>query len=117
MWSNGDVYHGSFLNGMKHGIGKWQSGDEFYSGRWKFNKPEGQGYIRSSLSEYNGDIKNGYKHGQGIELFHNGDRYEGMYSNGKPEGQGTYAWTNGSIYKGEFKIGLRYGHGVWQYGS
>lgn len=50
IWANGDVYHGCFVNGMKHGIGKWQSGDEFYSGTWKFNKPEGQGYIKSSLS-------------------------------------------------------------------
>jgi len=35
---------------MKHGSGKWQSGGEFYSGNWKFNKPEGQGYIKSENS-------------------------------------------------------------------
>jgi len=50
VWPNGDVYHGVFVNGMKHGQGKWQSGDEFYSGSWKYNKPEGQGFIRSALS-------------------------------------------------------------------
>jgi hypothetical protein len=27
IWGNGDVYHGAFVSGMKHGLGKWQSGD------------------------------------------------------------------------------------------
>lgn len=27
IWNNGDLYHGSFVSGMKHGIGKWQSGE------------------------------------------------------------------------------------------
>lgn len=45
-------------------------------------------------------MRNGYKHGNGVELFNNGDRYEGNYSNGKPEGNGSYFWSNGSIYKG-----------------
>jgi len=27
IWTNEDIYHGSFVNGMKHGQGKWQSGE------------------------------------------------------------------------------------------
>ncbi len=65
LWNNGDFFLGSFVNGMKHGKGKWQAGEDIYYGDWKFNKPEGEGCIKSSLSEYNGDVKSGYKHGLG----------------------------------------------------
>jgi hypothetical protein len=57
---------GSLVNGMKHGKGKWQSGDDYYEGMWKLNKPEGVGKIQTAVSEYEGDVKNGYKHGKGI---------------------------------------------------
>ena len=28
MWRNGDIFHGVFVNGMKHGYGKWESGND-----------------------------------------------------------------------------------------
>lgn len=66
MWRNGDIFHGVFVNGMKHGYGKWESGNDYYDGLWKFNKPEGEGKIHTKTSDYEGEIKNGYKHGRGI---------------------------------------------------
>jgi hypothetical protein len=39
VWKNGDMYIGGLVNGMKHGKGKWQSGDDYYDGVWKLNKP------------------------------------------------------------------------------
>ena len=78
---------------------------------WKWNKPEGEGKIHTHLSDYDGLVKNGYKHGYGVEIFANGDRYEGQYANGKPEGDGKYFWANGAMYKGQFKNGMRFGYG------
>lgn len=75
LWKNGDLFMGSFVNGMKHGQGRWESGTDYYEGTWKLNRPEGFGKIHSSASEYEGDVRNGYKHGRGLEIFANGDRY------------------------------------------
>ena len=63
---------------------------------------------------YEGQFKNGLKHGEGREYFNNGDVYTGQYTNGLPEGHGEYIWSNKSNYKGEFKQGLRYGFGCWK---
>lgn len=54
------------------------------------------------------------KHGQGSDIFANGDCFTGTYVQGKPEGQGQYKWKNGSIYIGEFKDGLKHGKGKWK---
>lgn len=56
----------------------------------------------------------GLKHGNGKEVFKNGDRYTGSYVNGRPEGIGEYIWSKStSNYRGYFKNGLRHGQGVW----
>ena len=66
LWKNGDLFMGVFVNGMKHGLGKWESGSDYYEGTWKLNRPEGKGAIHTNISDYQGEIKNGYKHGRGI---------------------------------------------------
>lgn len=30
---------GGFINGMKHGVGRWESGKDYYEGTWKLNRP------------------------------------------------------------------------------
>lgn len=40
------------------------------------------------------------KHGRGVDIFYNGDRYNGEYKNGKPNGKGIYTWSNGSFFEG-----------------
>lgn len=53
------------------------------------------------------------KHGFGVEIFVNGDKYEGMYENDLPHGKGSYIWKDDSQnYNGEFKNGLRDGQGT-----
>ena len=46
MWteSNGDVYEGQFVDGLKEGFGVyiWASGSK-YEGNWKAGKKHGQG--------------------------------------------------------------------------
>lgn len=52
MWKNGDLFVGNFVNGMKHGMGKWESGSDYYEGSWKLNRPEGHGKIHTNNSDY-----------------------------------------------------------------
>lgn len=39
MWKNGDLFMGCFVNGMKNGTGRWESGRDYYEGTWKLNRP------------------------------------------------------------------------------
>jgi hypothetical protein len=39
---------------------------------------------------YAGEMQNDKKHGQGIEIIHDGGIYEGQFVNGKPEGMGKF---------------------------
>ena len=54
------------------------------------------------------------KHGQGTDIFANGDSFTGTYRGGKPDGYGQYRWKSGSVYIGEFKDGLKHGKGKWK---
>ena len=74
MYSNGEVYEGEWINGMKHGSGIWRGnkGDS-YIGEWKFGKADGYG-VHTWL--------NGKKKDNSITSFEliaisKGDRYEG----------------------------------------
>lgn len=62
--------------------------------------------------KYNGNVKNGLKHGKGIFLFDNGRRrYEGSFKNDKFNGQGTCYYANDTQYKGGWVDGLKHGYG------
>ncbi len=63
---------------------------------------------------YEGEWENDLKHGSGLEVLSNGNRYDGHFLNGKPEGVGTFTWTNGEVYEGEWKNGLKHGSGMWR---
>lgn len=56
------------------------------------------------------------KHGQGTDIFDNGDVYTGTYAYGKPCGFGQYKWANGATYIGHFLDGLKHGSGKWRKG-
>ena len=54
------------------------------------------------------------KHGQGTDVFCNGDSYTGEYVDGKPHGRGEYNWVTGACYSGEFYKGMKQGRGKWR---
>jgi hypothetical protein len=70
----------------------------------KFDYPDG--------SRYEGETKDGKRHGQGTWTRPDGTRYVGMWKNDKPEGQGTISWPDGRKYVGEWKAGKRHGYGT-----
>jgi len=57
------------------------------------------------------------KHGQGTNIFANGDSYIGEFKEGKPDGKGTFTSNDGSVYIGEYVQGLKQGKGKWRSGS
>ena len=76
--------------------------DEYsYAGDFMMGKFDGRGILEFTADKYQGDhyqgeFKNGLKHGFGMYFFSNGDKYVGEYQYGKREGKGTYAFSNGN---------------------
>ena len=42
----------------------------------------------------------------------NGDVYDGEFKDGKRHGHGVYTWSYGGVYDGEWKDGKQHGQGV-----
>lgn len=105
VWSNGDQFDGTLVNGKKEGKGKfsWSNGQR-YSGDWEHDIPNGKGVIIfTDGSRYEGDVKDGVPHGQGTTRFKHGDVYRGDWVRGRSHGHGRYTWANGSYWEGEFR--------------
>ena len=54
---------------------------------------------------YEGWFKDGFRNGQGIEIFTDGRNYKGEFQDGKRHGQGVVDFPNGDKYEGEWKDG------------
>src|SRR3972149_6175933 len=70
-------------------------------------------------SIYEGEVKDGKPHGQGILLSEKGDwiHYEGDFLEGLPNGLGIATRSDGAVYEGEFRKGVRHGKGVTNFTS
>src|SRR3989338_1189350 len=71
---------------------------------------------------FRGDFQAGKKHGKGIKVMPNGDRYAGEFANDYRHGKGVYVWGDktpwaGDRYEGEYLWDKRHGWGVFQWGS
>jgi len=72
-------------------------------------------FIGGQLEErYEGDLKQGWAHGEGIYTSKRGMRYEGSWENSMQNGKGTMQNPDGSIYQGEWKDGKPHGWGVYR---
>jgi hypothetical protein len=80
-------------------------------------------YMWAEGAIYDGDFKNGLKHGRGkwrknrAEV--NCNAYEGQYYMDKKQGVGTFVWSSGNQYRGEYHNDDREGFGEmkWTDGS
>ena len=68
-------------------------------------------------STYQGDIKDGKRHGIGVSVTDEGDVYKGSWVNDKPCGYGRYLQLNGDCYEGDIDDGKFHGFGKLQYGQ
>ena len=90
-----------------------------YKGDIKNNIPDGSGTITyADGSKYEGEFQNGWRNGQGIEYYKNGNpKYNGKWENDKYHGYGTYTELNGDKYTGDFQKGWRHGNGTLTYSN
>ena len=77
-----------------------------YEGEFKDGKKHGRGiYYESGRVEYDGEFKDGKMHGQVTKYYKNGNKeYEGKYKDDKMHGQGTYYYENGKKCFRPFQI-------------
>ena len=61
---------------------------------------------------YEGEWKQGKRHGYGIFNFKNGSKYKGYWKNGKISGKGTMIFNSNSRYEGEWINSYMHGFGI-----
>ena len=111
---DGNVYFGTLKYGLYNGSGTLSSPDNkyLYNGEWKDGLKHGQGQLITEAIKYSGKFENDLFSGtKGILCDQKGNIYEGDFLNGKFEGYGHYTMSNGDNYIGEFKNGLFDGKG------
>ncbi|OQV12330.1 putative Radial spoke head 1-like protein [Hypsibius exemplaris] len=68
------------------------------------------------VGEYNGERnERKQRHGQGITILPNGDRYKGQYVRNLRDGQGLYVFKGGARYEGAWRFGRKHGKGKFTY--
>lgn len=130
-------YEGEFLYGLRHGQGKHVYRKEVYEGEFKWDGRHGKGTLTSmdgsicrgewaegrqkghctvAGSEgsitYQGEFKDGKRHGHGRQFFDNGDHYDGGWREGFLHDRGTYYFCNGDKLHGVWEKGLSQGTGL-----
>jgi hypothetical protein len=71
--------------------------------------------IQGKNFKYDGQVKDGRKHGKGILIFSRGDKYDGQWENDQMHGQGTYSYADGEKYSGQWQNGRMHGKGTYTF--
>jgi uncharacterized caspase-like protein len=84
-----------------------------YRGAMRGTSLHGKGEYVSKAFKYQGEFLDGLKHGNGVYIWDNGDRYDGTFAQDRPDGRGKYHFANGDSYEGEVKAGVIVGRGSY----
>ncbi|CAL8306280.1 unnamed protein product [Lota lota] len=87
-WPDGSKYEGDYLNGLKHGKGRFT---------WK-----------------NGEVRD-YRHGEGFYSWPSGHKFTGKFYLNKKEGYGMKEFPDGSTFQGLYHAHQKFGPGVLTY--
>ena len=103
-YPDGTRYEGTFLNGMRDGMGKFYQEEHVYEGEWKSDMAFGKGLLLlSDGAKYEGYFKDGRFNGLGTYYYSDGSRYEGFFVNDIREGRGSFYTPDNDCYEGEWK--------------
>lgn len=108
LYEEDGVYEGTFVNGLKHGIGKKKfSSGRYYMGGWIEGYQSGYGEcIYEDGKHYIGQFYKNTINGLGKTIYPDGSKYDGEYENSISHGYGIKIFSNGYSYKGLFYEGL-----------
>ena len=105
-------------DGVPHGFGIWTGDDgSSYEGEWKDGLRHGNGIHIFDGCRYEGEWKDDFKCGHGEIVTANGFRYIGDWRGDHYHGKGTYHDPEGHTYEGEWKYGKSHGYGVVRYSA
>lgn len=112
---NGDIYEGSFVDGVPHGKGTFRySNGNNYKGYFETGKCHGRGLLKypdNNILEgqwSDGKLSEKVK----IRMF-NGDVFTGIWRESCKISKGTYTFSNGDSLEGEFRAGAYKGFGKY----
>ena len=104
-------YVGGCVNGLAQGRGK-AKGRDTYEGEFKQGNKHGKGiYTWANGDKYDGDYLDDRRNGKGTETYQNEGKYVGDWVKSKKTGKATWFYPNGSKYEGEFVNGSFNGFG------
>jgi len=120
MWTNGygvqGTYSGSFAKSSQqpHGFGRFEHAEvlEWYEGEFRQGEKHGKG--RTALANgdfYEGSFACGQEHGSGVKKFRDGRSFEGQFMHGEMA-HGEMIYKDGSTYIGGWMNGMRHGRGT-----
>jgi len=114
------IYVGSFVDGIRSGIGtlKYKDGNKF-TGEWEedVRRKGTMTYKDGPRVSYEGAYKEDKEDGKGKLEFRSGDRYEGLFEEGRMHGRGVYTHDKGDVYNGEFRNDMSNGIGKYTYAN
>ena len=117
-FEDGAVYVGSVVKGKPDGFGKCTfSNGVCYEGEWKNGVKHGKGYETYDNGYFKGEWVDGNRTGYGEHCWKNGTVYVGDVLNGVPHGKGKLTLPVGCSYDGEWKNGKKHGSGLYLWPS
>lgn len=93
----------------------YEKGEEIFfnyvENKYRYEEEYGE-VIFDERDRYNGDYKDGMKHGYGTMYFYNGDKYTGEWKKDNIEGYGIMYFASGDKYEGQWKNNKMHGKGT-----
>lgn len=123
---DGRRYEGEWKNGMRDGFGVfqfpdgsqvigehtpggingyavWRESGRERAGVWRDGKLEGFGVETAGNEKYEGEMRNGLRHGRGVLLQADKTRFQGMFADGKRDGYGVETRADGTTRSGTWR--------------
>ncbi|KAH9259409.1 hypothetical protein BASA81_002452 [Batrachochytrium salamandrivorans] len=112
--SDGTVFEGHTLNGLRHGwgvCGYWNG--HLYVGNFRRGQEHGHGELRDATGAmiYRGMFEHGKISGFGTMYYSDGAVFQGEFRESNRHGKGIIWYSDGSYYDGDFSHGARSGFG------